>query len=563
MMSKQYNTDTWYVWEQNASPMLLIMTLNPAFNDLRKYLGSCFMNTIVIFGSDDSGNFQGKWLFRLDEGRILGQKMLDMLLCPSYLVSFNTGVQTTEERLLKKANEILSEYKTYSLSKAVDVFEEFLQLYYDYYKLGWFTEPVQWYTEYIISDYVNKHYKGGIPAAEAIKGLLVTEEESFAIDIIRDLFECAKVFDDSLGKDDELQKLVLSDDKNVDFQKKVVNYVFSSGNEVFDMLLKKLQEHSAKFHWKKNNYFSTTFVSPQDVLFELVDESHFDNKGVATYYSNHVATIDDSKLEQLAIKSQVFAELPSYYQNVVGISNSIGTVLIDTRKKNIMTSNSAFDAILSVVSEATDFSLDDVHLLIPQELRNFIDDPSSYRERFEERRKLFVCLQTDFPIVDEIIEGIDTSTEKSILSWCVQPTTEPYIAEGDVAEKALDKINSVLNLYANSGEQKNKLQGVVAFCDARETTVEGVVKVIRNPKNEQLSEGEILVAPSTTPDFLNAINKCRAIITDWGGQTSHAAIVSRELKKPCVIGTNFASQILKTGQKIRIDFNSGNIEIID
>ena len=102
-MERRFNKDTWYVWEQNSSPMLLVMTLNPAFKELREYLGSCFMNAIVIFSRDDDKNYQGKWLFRLDEGRALGQKMLDMLLCPSYLDAYTTGLLDAEKRLIAKA----------------------------------------------------------------------------------------------------------------------------------------------------------------------------------------------------------------------------------------------------------------------------------------------------------------------------------------------------------------------------------------------------------------------------------------------------------------------------
>jgi pyruvate,water dikinase len=61
---------------------------------------------------------------------------------------------------------------------------------------------------------------------------------------------------------------------------------------------------------------------------------------------------------------------------------------------------------------------------------------------------------------------------------------------------------------------------------------------------------------------MDVIRKCKAIIADWGGQTSHAAIVSRELQKPCIIGTNYASQVLKNGDVIKIDFKQGIIEVI-
>jgi len=562
-MAHRFNSDEWFVWEQNASPMLLTMTVNPAFNELRQYLGSCLFNSVIVYEHDDADNYQARWLFRFDEGRIIGQKMLDMLLCPSYASSFNTGVQVTEERVVKKANELWKNREAYSLDDVIVVFEEFLQRYYDYYKLGWFTEPVQWHIEHLISGYMKKHYKGDIPLAEATKALFVTESESFTIGIIRSLYECAKAFDEILANDKSLQELVTLAQNDVDGQNRVVDYVFASGEATLDSLLEKLRDHSDKYHWKSNNYFATKFVSPRDVLSEMIEKSHFDNDGISNYYANMIATIVETKAKQLEVKAQIFGALPSHYRNLVGLSNSIGSVLIDNRKRTIMLSNSVFDSLLAIVAKATSSSLEDIHLLIPQELRSFIDDPTAYQERFEERRKLFVCVQTDFPVVEELIKGIDASSEESVLSWRVPAMTEPYIAEGIVAEETLSKLNQTMNLFGCEAERGNSLHGVVAFYDPSDAVVEGVVRVIRNPKSERLLDGEILVAPSTTPDYLSAINKCKAIITDWGSQTSHAAIVSRELKKSCIIGTNYASQLLKTGQKVRLDFGAGSIEVME
>jgi pyruvate,water dikinase len=64
----------------------------------------------------------------------------------------------------------------------------------------------------------------------------------------------------------------------------------------------------------------------------------------------------------------------------------------------------------------------------------------------------------------------------------------------------------------------------------------------------------------TTPIFLPAMKKASAIITDEGGITCHAAIVSRELKKPCIIGTKIATQILKNGDLVEVDAERGIIK---
>jgi phosphohistidine swiveling domain-containing protein len=562
-MDKRYNSEEWYVWEQNASPMLLIMTLNPSFQNLREYLGTPLFNTLVVFETDSSSNYQAKWIFRLDEGRILGQKMVDMLLCPSYMVAFNSGLEVAEERLIKMAAKIQENYASYAIEDIASIFEEFESLYYDYYKLAAFTEPTQWHTEHLISNYITKHYKGDVPVGDAIKALFATETDSFTVNILRDLYSCAQELDTAIETEPALKLLVLKSAKDVNFSKKVSDFIFESTFSSLEKLKNKLHSHSQKYHWKKNNYFSTFFVSAKDVLEELLELSHFKLGEAAEHYKVLLSTIVESKEKQLAVKAKVFSTLPSYYQGVVSVANSVGTTLIDDRKKNVMTCNSAFDALFSVVATRTGYSVEDIHLLIPQEFRFFLSNPAAYKERFAERRELFICLQSDFPLIDELVEPMDSSSTESILAWKVAPTTEPFIAEGKVAEEALEKLNRCMNLFELDEGSIETLRGVTAFYDPQLPVIEGIVKVIKNPKNELLSDGEILVAPSTTPDFISAINKSSAIITDWGGQTSHAAIVARELKKPCIIGTNFASQILKSGQKIRIDFATGSIEIVE
>lgn len=88
----------------------------------------------------------------------------------------------------------------------------------------------------------------------------------------------------------------------------------------------------------------------------------------------------------------------------------------------------------------------------------------------------------------------------------------------------------------------------------------GPVQKIFSPKEiGKVEKGEILVAPMTSPDFVPAMKKVVAIITDKGGQTSHAAIVSRELGIPCVVGTETATKDLKNGQVVTVNGSAGEI----
>ena len=89
----------------------------------------------------------------------------------------------------------------------------------------------------------------------------------------------------------------------------------------------------------------------------------------------------------------------------------------------------------------------------------------------------------------------------------------------------------------------------------------GKVRLVFSSKDlGKVQHGDILVAISTNPDFLPAMYRANAFVTDQGGITSHAAIVAREMKKPCVIGTRFATKILKDGDLVEVDASRGIVK---
>lgn len=88
----------------------------------------------------------------------------------------------------------------------------------------------------------------------------------------------------------------------------------------------------------------------------------------------------------------------------------------------------------------------------------------------------------------------------------------------------------------------------------------GPVRILKNPKEiRKVKIGDIIVAKMTSPDFVPAMKKAAAIITNEGGMTSHAAIVSRELGIPCVVGTKDATTKLNKNTVVTVDGSQGNI----
>ena len=95
--------------------------------------------------------------------------------------------------------------------------------------------------------------------------------------------------------------------------------------------------------------------------------------------------------------------------------------------------------------------------------------------------------------------------------------------------------------------------------------VRGTARIITDPFKEQnkFKRGEILVAGMTSPEYIIVMKKASAVITDYGGMTCHAAIVSRELGVPCLVNTRNATKLIKTGDLVEIDTGKGTVKIIE
>jgi phosphoenolpyruvate synthase/pyruvate phosphate dikinase len=104
------------------------------------------------------------------------------------------------------------------------------------------------------------------------------------------------------------------------------------------------------------------------------------------------------------------------------------------------------------------------------------------------------------------------------------------------------------------------IKGFVASKGLKEK-YRGRVKVLFTPQDvRKIKTGDFIVASMTTPDYILAMKKASGFITDEGGITCHAAIVAREMKKPCIIGTKIATQIFKDGDLVEVDAERGIVK---
>lgn len=144
------------------------------------------------------------------------------------------------------------------------------------------------------------------------------------------------------------------------------------------------------------------------------------------------------------------------------------------------------------------------------------------------------------------------AARRAFMTYTAIQTDGVEIRVGNEARKHLDQF---LEAAQDIGERFS-VHGSVA-CSGRVT---GKVKIVNTKADlNKVEEGDILVAVQTTPELLPAMKKAVAFVTDVGGITSHAAIVSREMNKPCIIGTKFATEVFKDGDLVEVDALNGYV----
>ena len=112
----------------------------------------------------------------------------------------------------------------------------------------------------------------------------------------------------------------------------------------------------------------------------------------------------------------------------------------------------------------------------------------------------------------------------------------------------------------DSYDKDSEIKGNIAYSGK----IRGRVKVVITKADiGKVEAGDILVTPMTTPDFITAMEKAAAFVTDEGGITCHASIIAREMKKPCVIGTKKATKVLKDGDLVEVDAEKGIVRKVN
>ena len=138
-----------------------------------------------------------------------------------------------------------------------------------------------------------------------------------------------------------------------------------------------------------------------------------------------------------------------------------------------------------------------------------------------------------------------------------------WLVDGQLEGKRYDDFISAHPGYLFENHSSTVAASEVKGQVAQKGMARGKVKIVKNRNQASgVGEGDILVSPMTQPDFIQAMSRAAAFVTDEGGVVCHAAIIAREMKKPCIVGTKVATQMFKDGDMVEVDAEKGIIRKI-
>ena len=202
-------------------------------------------------------------------------------------------------------------------------------------------------------------------------------------------------------------------------------------------------------------------------------------------------------------------------------------------------------------------------VVVPGELQRLFDDVRElvwFRvERGDIRRQLMVLAR---PFLNRVAQKHNITFEQ--LANCraksfIYGKVEMYDTEPTFVFDGENVIFQKGPILIEKTTEHADVVGAVAFAGK----VTGVAKIVKSVGDlSKVENGDIMVAVMTFPSYIQAMNRASAFVTDEGGITCHAAIVAREMQKPCIIGTKNATKIIKDGDKIEVDAISGVVRFI-
>lgn len=295
--------------------------------------------------------------------------------------------------------------------------------------------------------------------------------------------------------------------------------------EIFELLPKKLQ-NLIQEHWHKYHYTKFIFVEGEYTIADYVKQiQDIIKTGIPAQklLADQENNLDLAQAKKAEILSKLVIE--EKWLKVLEVFASFMVTKIYRRYVQLYALHT-MDKVLKEISKRKYLSLKQVKFMLRGEVKELL-----------------------------LNDVVDSATLAERAKMCVYYTEKNFeqVLTGEEAHKMLSSTNKEIDLDIK------ELKGEVGCPGVAQGTVR---IIIRAEEMKKMNQGDILVSIATDPDIVPAMKKAAAIVTEQGGVTSHAAIVSRELGIPCVIGTKIATKVLKDGDMVEVDANRGVVRKI-
>lgn len=274
-----------------------------------------------------------------------------------------------------------------------------------------------------------------------------------------------------------------------------------------------ISEHQKRYFWLKNSYAGT----------EILSVNFFRNRKKSL--PPNLETKITEKFYQITRSKREVQKKYKLSKVILDIAEAISTGVAwqDERKKHIFIALHYTDVLAKEIAKRFNYKFTDFDNLWYFEIANIVKGKKLHK-KIKERKIGFG------------VQFFHTCKELSA------PETS-FIWQAYEVKHTNQEQKEIKGIIASKGDGKK---------------LSGRIHILFDPlKARTFKQGEILVAPMTSPEYIFAMRKASAILTDTGGLTSHAAIVSRELGIPCLVGTKLSTKIFKDGDLVEINPQTG------
>jgi len=290
---------------------------------------------------------------------------------------------------------------------------------------------------------------------------------------------------------------------------------------------KRISKLSQQYFWYCNTYANTKYLT-EDYYFKELKREILSKK--RKELKQELSALKN-KVSHLKHRQSSFVKRYNFSRNLrlhFKIIRFLGR-WIDDRKEHMLQANHYIEIYCQEISKRFNLDIWLVKYYLPQDIKNLIINNKKLSPKIARARR-------------------------KLSAYVIEKKGKKAVATIYFGSQAKDIFKAI---YSQEKYNVKSFEGLVSSAPIKQ--VVGRVQVVMDTHKDKFLKDSILVATMTRPDFIPYMRRAKAVITDEGGLTCHAAIVSRELGIPCIIGTKIATRALKSGDKIVMDLKKGII----